>query len=260
VKRNRPLNPIKWYRWLYTDKGRRETGLFPVEGERSIRQVITGNAEAIVEILAVSPVPTYYADYPIRIISEAQFCRISALKTPQGLLAIVRMPPGVYSDRLPDETGKMALLLEDIQDPGNVGTLIRTAAAFNFSGILLTDQCADPFSPKCVQSSAGTVLNVWLRRNAKHYELVKELKEKGFYIVSADLTGEEDTSRLGHHDKILLALGNEAAGLSRHVLDVSDYTYKISIEGKKSQSLNVSVSGGICMYLLSRTCMSERVY
>jgi TrmH family RNA methyltransferase len=142
-------------------------------------------------------------------------------------------------------------LLEDIQDPGNVGTLIRTAAAFDYSGVILTEKCADPFSPKCLQSTAGSVLSLWIRRTAAYTDLVDKLKRRGHSLVAADLLGTEDPSMLSRLNKLVLALGNEAAGLSDALLEKSDHTIKISVAGLKAESLNVAACGAICMYLSS---------
>ena len=166
-------------------------------------------------------------------------------------MAVVRLPAATYSGYLPENTGNKILLLEDIQDPGNVGTLIRTAAAFDFSGVVLTEKCADPLSPKCVQATAGTVLSVWLRRTANYLELVGMLKKGGYCLIATDLNGAAELTTLSCQGKLLLALGNEAAGLSRSLLDMSDYRLRIPTVREKAESLNVAACGAICMYLSS---------
>ena len=165
---------------------------------------------------------------------------------------MVRPPWQVYTDSLPLDPGKRLLLLEDIQDPGNVGTLIRTAAAFDFSGVILTEKSADPFSPKCVQATAGSILSVWLRRTGDYLEMVQALKKRGYYLLAADLNGKEDISQLGKRKLQLLALGNEANGLSDEVLAMSDYRLRLPTVRKKAESLNVATCGAICMYLATR--------
>ena len=135
-----------------------------------------------------------------------------------------------------------------MQDPGNAGTLIRTAAAFDFTGVILTENCADPLAPKCVQSTAGTVLSMWLRRTPQYLELVRSLRRLGYKLVAADLKGNADPSVL-KQEKLVLALGNEAAGLSKAMLDEADYRLCIPVEQEKAQSLNVAACGAILMYL-----------
>lgn len=241
--------PLKWYKSLTARKGRREAGAFIVEGERAVAQIVSNNPDDVIEIIATGQLPPLYRKYPHRRVTESQLRSIGSTRTPQGIAAVVRTPQDTYSHRLPDKTGAKILLLEDVQDPGNVGTLIRTAAAFGFSGLILTEKCADPLSPKCVQSTAGTVLSVWLRRTPRYLELLSELKEKDYSIVAADLGGTEDPSVLQPRGKLLLALGNEASGLSGSVLNLSDYRLKVPTVRRKVESLNVAACGAICMYL-----------
>jgi TrmH family RNA methyltransferase len=247
-----PLKPLKWYRELEERKGRLEAGAFLVEGDKAIRQIIAGHPDAIIEILAVDQTPPAYHDYPVRLVTESQFRYISSTRTPQGILAVVRIPADIYSTHLPRDAGKRILLLEDIQDPGNTGTLIRTAAAFGFSGVILTENGADPLSPKCVQSTAGSVLSVWLRRTKEYLELAQALKKESYTLVAADLAGTAGPEVLRGQEKLLLALGNEAAGLSKELLDIADYRLRIPVVKEKAESLNVATCGAILMYLSSR--------
>jgi len=246
-----PLKSFKWYKKLATKKGRLEAGAFLVEGDRAIRQIISSHPEAIVEILTIDEPPPAYHNYAVRVVTESQFRSTCLTRTPQGTMAIVHLPVDIYSDDLPDDAGSKILLLEDIQDPGNVGTLIRTAAAFDFSGVILTENCADPLSPKCVQATAGTVLSIWLRRTKRHLELIKSLRKSGYTLVAAELNGTAEPSVLGRQSKLLLVLGNEAAGLSKALLDEADYRLRIPTVREKAESLNVSACGAICMYLTS---------
>ncbi|MFC1892573.1 TrmH family RNA methyltransferase [Chloroflexota bacterium] len=243
------LKPLKWYKNLATKKGRLEAGAFLIEGDRAIKQIISSNPDEIIEILSTVELSPLYCSYTRRPLTDSQLRSISSTETPQGTIAVVRLPPDIYSDQLPDSTGGKILLLEDVQDPGNVGTLIRTAAAFDFSGIIMTEKCADPLSPKCVQSTAGTVLSLWLRRTSRYLELVKRLKNTGYSLFATDLGGGEDPSVLQYPDKLLLALGNEASGLSNSILSASDYRLRVPTVRGKVESLNVAACGAICMYL-----------
>jgi len=246
-----PLKPFKWYKKLATRKGRLEAGVFIVEGTRAINQIMNYCPAEIIEILTIEEPLPIYSNYAIRLVSERQFRSIRLTKTPQGIMAIVRIPFDIYSDYLPDNLGNKILLLEDIQDPGNVGTLIRTAAAFNYSGVILTRKCADPLSPKCVQATAGTVLSVWLRRTAHYVDLVNKLRNNGYPLIATALNGKEESAILSRQNKLILALGNEAAGLSDAILDLADYRFRIPTVRAKAESLNVAACGAICMYLSS---------
>lgn len=245
-----PLKPLKLYRELAGKKGRLKAGAFTVEGDRAIRQVMSVRPDAITEIIAINEPPPVYGKYPRRLVTESQFRYISSTRTPQGIMAVVRAPEDIYTPHLPQDAGRKILLLEDIQDPGNVGTLIRTAAAFDFSGVILTENCADPLAPKCVQSTAGTVLSVWLRRTARYLEMVRSLRQNDYSLIAAELKGPAGISVL-KREKILLALGNEAAGLSKALLDEADYRLRIPTAQEKAESLNVAVCGAILIYLSS---------
>ena len=247
--RTNPLKPIKWYKDLDTKKGRFEAGAFLVEGSRAIQQIISSSPDDLLEIVSTKPLPSSYGKYAQRLVTESQLHSICSTMTPQEIVAVIRLPADTYSDHLPDKTGSKILLLEDIQGPGNVGTLIRSAAAFGFSGVILTEKCADHLSPKCVQSTAGTVLSLWVRRTSRYMELVEALKLSGYVLVATDIDGIEDTSVLQHREKLLLALGNEASGLSGTALTAADHILRIPIVQGKAESLNVAACGAICMYL-----------
>jgi TrmH family RNA methyltransferase len=243
-----PLKPLKWYKNLADRKERLESGVFFVEGERAVRQIAENNPDAVTEILSADEPPSFCRTYPYRHITGEQLRSITSATTPQGIIAVVRIPEGIYSAGLPDNPGSKILLLEDIQDPGNAGSLIRTAVAFGFSGVIMTGKCADPLSPKTVQSTAGTVLSLWIRRTGDYLSLIESLKAKGYSLVATDLNGEENPSYLKETDKLVLALGNEAAGLSSDILRLADFRLRISIKDK-AESLNVAACGAICMYL-----------
>jgi len=247
-----PLKPFRWYKKLATKKGRLEAGAFLVEGDRAVKQIISSHPDEIIEILTIEEPLPVYRNYTVRPVTESQFRSICLTRTPQGTMAVVNLPVDMCSSYLPENVGNKILLLEDIQDPGNVGTLIRTAAAFDFSGVIMTENCADPLSPKCVQATAGTVLSVWFRRTTRYLELTKELRESGYPLIAAELNGVAEPSILYRQSKLLLALGNEAAGLSRALLDVADYRLRIPTVQKKAESLNVAACGAICMYLSSQ--------
>ena len=247
------LRPLKWYKRLATEKGRAESGSFVVEGEKAVRQVLGGHPTEILEIVTAGDLPSVYRQYPVRLVTESQLRSICSTRTPQGPLAVVRLPEDARSSEPPAVAGDRVLLLEDVQDPGNVGTLIRTAAAFGYSGIILTNKCADPFSPKCVQSTAGSILAVWTRRTVRWHDIVAELKDRGYRLIAADPAGVEGPSVFKRHDGLVIALGNEEHGLSKRVLDISDHRIGIPIDTAGAESLNVAACGAICMYLSAVT-------
>jgi RNA methyltransferase, TrmH family len=243
---------LKRYRELADKKGRLEHGVFLIEGEKAISQVIAACPKEITEIISVKEPSLLFRRYPLKTVTESQFRYISSTQTPQGIAAVIRLPQDVYTANPPFDTGNRVLLLEDIQDPGNTGTLIRTAAALGFSGVILTGSTADPFSPKSVQAAAGTVLSIWIRKTGDYLELAKNLKNIGYIIVAADVHGNDAPDILAKQKKLVLALGNEAAGLSKELLVISDYRVRINTPEDKAESLNVAACGAILMYLSTR--------
>lgn len=190
------------------------------------------------------------AEIPVRVITESQFKTISNSKTPQGILAVVKIPPDIYTSELPANIGSKILLLEHIQDPGNIGTLIRTAVAFGFSGIIMSRQCADPFSPKVIQATAGAVLSLWIRRIDSYMVCLDKLKADGFRVMAADIRGKSHVDF--SEPKLIVALGNEGNGLTSELLDKSDIKFRIPFESQKIESLNVSVSGAVVMFCVAQ--------
>ena len=248
------LKPLSWYRTLGLKKGRIEAGAFLIEGEKAVQQIVDFMPDSIIEVLSTEPLPEIYRRYRQRIVEAKRLKTIVPSVSPQGLAAVVKLPLGVYGSCLPHPTGEKILLLEDIQDPGNVGTLIRTAAALGYSGVIMSEKCADPFSSKAVQSTAGSILSVWIRKDADYLGMVDALKQSGFSLIATVLNAETDVSILRNNSKIILALGNESSGLNSALLGVSDYRLGITIESQKSESLNVAACGAICMYL---SCTSK---
>ena len=244
-----PEKSLKWYRQLADKKGRLETGCFLVEGEKAIKQIVASHPKAITEIISVEEPPSVLRHYPGRIVTASQFKYISSVQTPQGIMAVVKVPKDIYSPNLPQDIGSHVLALEGIQDPGNAGTLIRTAAALEYNGVILTESCADPLNPKCVQASAGTILSTWLRRTAQYLEIIRSLKNDGYKIVAAEVKGADSPTIISGQGKLVLALGNEAAGLSKELLEVADYRVRIPTTPEKAESLNVAACGAILMYL-----------
>lgn len=246
------LKPLKWYKSLSTRKGRLAAGAFITEGERAIDQVVTARPDHIIEILSVNPPPSGYRRYPTRLLEEKQYKSISTAATPQGIMAVVKSPGGIYTDELPPDPGNRILLLEDIQDPGNTGTLIRTAAAFGYSGIIMSTHTADPLSPKCVQSSAGSVLSLWIRRTENWLDLLDRILQNGYILAATILNGNDTPDSLAKNKKLVLALGNEASGISKELISRASLRIRIPVITEKAESLNVASCGAICMYLSTR--------
>jgi|WetSurMetagenome_2_1015567.scaffolds.fasta_scaffold00027_58 tRNA G18 (ribose-2'-O)-methylase SpoU len=247
-----PLKPISFYKSLRDAKARRESAMFLVEGVRAISQIARSRPECIVELLVPEKIrPPAGLAFPVRFVSAPQFRSLCLSVTPAGPIALVRIPAGANADALPDKTGARVLALEDVQDPGNVGALVRSAAAFDFSGVLLSDKCADPFGPKAVQASAGTVLSLWVRKTKRFHSFLRELAGKGYCCIAADMRGGE-TPRARGSSHMVLIMGNEGNGVSSEGLGCANVLMRIPINADKAESLNVAASGAVCMYALTR--------
>jgi RNA methyltransferase, TrmH family len=255
-----PLKPLAWYKDLQSSRIRRELGFFLIEGRRAVEQVVSIAPLSIEEILVTEAASAAAGTFPrpVRILTDRQFKAICASKTPQGIAAVVRIPEGAYEAALPPSAGSRVLLLERVQDPGNVGTLIRTAAAFDYDGVVLSEECADPFSSKAIQATAGSVMALWIRRTGGYLDLTEELKRQGFSLVAADLSGDALAVKASASPHVL-ALGSEGAGLSDRLLALSDRKIRIPMNSRKAESLNVAVSGAILMFsLIGRWTVDRR--
>jgi RNA methyltransferase, TrmH family len=243
------LRSLKWYKSLQQTSIRIEEGFFCIEGFKAVEQLLKRSPQMIDEIILDETKADGKETYPcaIRILTHTQFLSISASQTPQGVLAVVSLPSDYTTANLPLIVGERILLLEHIQDPGNVGTLIRTAAALNYSGVILSHQCADPFSPKAVQSTAGSVLSVWIRKVETYLDLLVILQNEGYFVGAAELHGSDHVD-FSRHARHVIALGNEGCGLSCKLLELADFRFRIPFDSSKAESLNVAVCGAIVMF------------
>jgi RNA methyltransferase, TrmH family len=248
------MKPLFWYKSLSNARERRERGFFVVEGKRAIEQIKTAAPESIEEVLVTEVNLPEYRKYPcpVRVLTDRQFKTVCTSKTPQGVAGVVKIPEKSYSDELSKQPGERLLFLEGVQDPGNVGALIRTASAFDFDGVIMSETCADPFSPKAVQASAGSSMSLWLRRTSRYLDIAEELKGRGFQLVAADVRGEQLKPGFRLPLPCVLMLGSEGAGLGEKLLALAGKRFCIPMNDRKAESLNVAVAGAILMFLGSK--------
>ncbi len=231
-------NPkIKQVRFLRDKKQRDETGLYLVEGTKPVQEAMA-SGQGIAEIFATEKISARFPGCTE--VSVEAFQSMSTEQTPQGVLATVRIPKA--SLRAP--SNPCVLLLDGLQDPGNVGTIIRTANAAGYREIYLAD-CADPYSPKAVRASMSGIFYVQVFPGPKK-EILDALK--GIPLLCADMQGV-DVFSFRPPSRFCLCIGNEGNGLSAEVKSLSES--KISVPMDPScESLNAAVSAGICMYIL----------
>ncbi len=182
------------------------------------------------------------------------FERLSDMKSHQGVIAIVR-PPSVSLEKLLESLNQALvrlLLLEDVQDPGNVGTLIRTADALGFQGVLLTESTATIYNPKTVAASMGSIFHIPIVELRDDFGLfADEMKRQGFILVASDIDGDNLASGRPQAPKLVLMMGNEGKGLSKEALSLADISVRIPMIGK-AESLNVASAGAILMWEIVR--------
>ncbi|MFR6312670.1 TrmH family RNA methyltransferase, partial [Anaerofustis stercorihominis] len=165
---------------------------------------------------------------------------ISSTKTPQGVLAVLETK---YCDINDINKNDNILYLDTVQDPENVGGLIRSSVCTDFDAVILNSS-ASPFLSKAVRASAGSIINTKIILD-EDYKILKTLKEKGFDIIASTLNGKEDIT-LNKKNNVLI-VGNEGNGISDECLKYATKEVKIPMSGK-CESLNANVSGSILMY------------
>lgn len=233
---------------LHHKKFRREHGLFIVEGIKSVMEFL--HSDYIVQhVFYTAQAAAKFVKIPQNIksdeITEQELIRISTLKAPQGVLAVVSIPtyPALKNDTL---SGDFTLVLDDIQDPGNLGTIIRTAEWFGFKRIICSAETVDTYNPKVVQASMGA-----LARLQVHYtDIATLITHTTLPVFGAVLDGVSiyDTD-FGHEG--LIILGNEGNGISAAILPRLTHHVTIPRVGQ-AESLNVAVSAALFCAELAR--------
>lgn len=179
------------------------------------------------------------------------FDEISDTDTPQGILTVVNIDKQEFEVA---EQTQSIVVLDGVSEPGNLGTVIRTAEAFGFDGIYLMKGCADIYSSKTVRSTMGSVFRMKFKTGCQIKEL-QELKEKGFSLISTTPGGEMSLEHFRAPERCALIIGNEARGISDEVIRISDMRVKIAMGGL-AESLNAAVAAGIAMHWI-KNCGNE---
>ncbi len=180
------------------------------------------------------------ADVPQTQLDDALFVQLSELKTPNGLLALIDIPPA----RVEVTHSQFALLLEDIQDPGNLGSILRSAAAAGCDAVFLSQGCADAWSPKVLRAGMGGHFALSILESADLLEVAAEFTGK---IMAASLHADKSLYDCNLRGKLAFAIGNEGAGLSKALLDASQQHFIIPMPGK-IESLNAAAATAVCLF------------
>lgn len=243
---NRPPTnaQLKAWRTLGTRAGRDVHGLFIAEGEHMAQEALRENcAQALLcdESLQQRFAPYLEGALPAYVLKSHVFAALCDAKTPQGIAALCPMPQNAALPQL----GGRIVALNALQDPGNVGAILRTMDAAGFTGLLIDDKTADPFGPKALRASMGAALRIPVCRC---HSLPDELKAlAGFAILAGDLHGQPFFERPDAPDTLCLLIGNEGAGLDEAVLACATLRLKLPMPGR-AESLNAAVAAGIMIY------------
>lgn len=230
----------------------------PLEPEFLILSNDSRGREAMAKLQADARQPlSGVSDDRIIWLAPRLFERLSAMKMPQGVMAVLT-PPVLTLDAFirsiiqKSEGSARILILEDVQDPGNVGTLIRTADALGFDGVLLTDSTATVYNPKTAAASMGSIFHIpVVELEEGTGSAAGKLKDLRFVIAAASLEGESLALSRPPAPRLAVLLGNEGNGLSEEALACADLTVTIPMRGG-AESLNVASAGAIFMWEIVR--------
>ena len=193
----------------------------------------------------------------IEILSDPVFAHISGTKTPQGILAVVRRRSYDMTDIFgTDPVRAHVLVLDNLQDPGNLGTIFRTAEAAGVTGIILSRDCVDIYNPKVVRSTMGALLRMPFLYVEDLIGTISELKEAGIKVYAAHLKGERAYDQEDYRTGCAFLIGNEGNGLRDEVSECADCYVLIPMHGK-AESLNAAVAAAVLMFEASRQRRNE---
>lgn len=184
------------------------------------------------------------------VVSDSVFKSVSDTQTPQGIMAVVSMPE-YQLEQLLDGDRTQLLILESIQDPGNLGTMVRTGEGAGITGIIMNKTTVDLFNPKTIRSTMGSIYRIPFFVAEDLREVLKELKEKGVSLYAAHLKGIHSYDEENYVKACGFLIGNEGNGLSDETADLANTYIKIPMEGKV-ESLNAAISASLLMYEANR--------
>lgn len=240
-------------------KVRNEHGLFVAEGVRILSEAPVDKIEKIYaseSFVRDFDKEEYYEKIKdildvkgYEIVSDKVFNHITDTKTPQGIMAVLKMPR--YDFEAVVENAQNILFLDDVRDPGNLGTIIRTAEGAGFGLIVMSKGCVDIYNPKVVRATMGAIYRLPFVYVENLSETIKICAQEGCRVYAAHLEGIKDYSEVEYAGKTGIIIGNEANGISEEVKNSATTLIKIPMEGQV-ESLNAAVAAAILMYEVHR--------
>lgn len=194
--------------------------------------------------------PSYFNTFDYEIVADKVLSEAADTTTPQGVLAIVKQPEYQYQDLINREDANL-LLLENVRDPGNMGTIIRTAEGAGVTGIIISKESVDVFNPKVVRSTMGALYRMPFVYVEDFVGCLEEMKSKGICIYASHLAATNYYDEEVYQRKTGIIIGNEANGISEDASSKANRLIKIPMEGKV-ESLNAAVAASILMYEVYR--------
>jgi TrmH family RNA methyltransferase len=236
---------IQYIRGLQDKKQRQKYGQFVVEGEKSITELLTSRFE-ITGLYALQE----WIEDNIQLISDlnceevsfSELKQLSVHQAPQKVLAVVRIPPSAK----PDKNSQLILALDALQDPGNMGTIIRIADWYGIRQVICNKGCTDVYNPKCINSTMGSFLRVEI----VYAEIPSIAAELNMPLIVATLGGE-DIHHIQPVKKGILVIGNEGHGIQQDIIDAAALQVTIPRRGS-AESLNAAISTAIILDNLLR--------
>lgn len=231
---------------LRKKKNRETEGLFLIDGTKLLKEAANNGIE-IEKTFATKNWISKNPDYSLEIteVSEPVIEKLSGVKTSEGVVAVAKIPePSIKEDQ-------KYIILENIRDPGNLGTILRTCDAFGYKNIILNEECVDLYNEKTLRATMGSLFHINIKTVKHLKEEIQSFKDQGYEIIGTSLDGTDlSIKTLKVPERFCILLGNESNGISNDLLSECTVLQKIPIIGQ-AESLNVSIAAGIFLFLYS---------
>jgi RNA methyltransferase, TrmH family len=247
---------VKRVAGLKQKRARSETGLALLEGPQVVREVVAHHPELVVELYFTPEAEVRHAalaaaardaGIDVELAGEAAIAAMADTRTPQGVVAVARQAPVRLRDAVPPGA-RLVVVLDDVQDPGNAGTIIRAADAAGADAVILTGASVDPYNPKVIRSTTGSLFHLPVATGAGLDAALDVVRASGLAVLAADMGGESLPS-LGTALAAPSAwlFGNEAHGLSADARALADRIVAVPLYGA-AESLNLATAAAVCLY------------
>ena len=237
---------------LKQKKYRTQNGLYLAEGLRTAEEAVAYKAVETLFYVATDDDRTMrlledaaMQNIKLVCVNENVMKKIADTETPQGIIAVCKMRQPKLENLL--ASGKMLLVLDRVGDPGNIGTMLRTADAAGIGGLVLLKGCADIYAPKTVRSSMGSLFHIPVLSGVSEQEFVSTAKKAGYDLLVTCLDGADNLYKADLSGRIAFVMGNEAGGVSETLLEKADKRVYIPM-ASRAESLNVAMAAGIVMF------------